>query len=257
MSNKLPWLPLTVKQVDCNFELSADKWNQPWDFVGPSSVPGKKIQLKRGCKKWPGGIHENFTPIDKLADENGYCVEGEKMEIWGDPMNCPNESCQWWSYRIDLAVTRNINGSSIDPTCTGHMISQSDISNYLKFVLMRADISANESDYDNPFTTLLEYDTFSVGFENHYDNNGLEYSLITSKLKRYIFKNIAIKTDARNIGISYLNFAPSVVNKLQYDSYTAQEDAYVRKNLTDPREVLYLAFTLGIRHREIERTYPS
>lgn len=68
---------------------------------------------------------------------------------------------------------------------------------------------------------------------------------------------MAIKTDARNIGISYVNFAPSVINKLQYDHYTEESETIKRENLKDPRVLLDIAFILGTRHGEIERTYPS
>jgi hypothetical protein len=68
---------------------------------------------------------------------------------------------------------------------------------------------------------------------------------------------MAIKTDARNIGISYVNFAPSVINKLQYVHYTEESETFRRENLTDSRVLLDITFIPGTRHGEIERTYPS
>lgn len=254
---QIPYIPLTVKQTDCNFELSGARWNVSYERVGHNSVPTKRFPLKRGCKNWPDQINQNFTPKNKLAEEHGYCLEGEKMEVWGDPMKCTHATCQWWIYRIEFASTRNIDGTSTDPTCTNHMISNGDIRNYLKFLLMRANSSANESDYNNPFETQLEEESLLVRFENQFDNNGTEYSLIQSKSRKYTFKNMAITTDARNIGISYVNFTPSVVNKLQYDSYTELGETFKRYNLTDPKVLLDIAFTPGIRHTEINRTYPS
>jgi hypothetical protein len=48
-----------------------------------------------------------------------------------------------------------------------------------------------------------------------------------------------------------------VINKLQFVKLDTAHESYTRKNLTDPKVLLTLKFTVGIQHEEVDRAYPT
>jgi hypothetical protein len=100
------------------------------------------------------------------------------MEVWGEPLNCLKGDCQWWTYTIEIAATKNIDDSSTDPSCNppggpSYMLTALQTYDNIRFHLLRANNLVNASNYHDPFTAVLEEAGNVVDYRIIYDENDL------------------------------------------------------------------------------------